>query len=114
MRDVGQMRGGAVIHLGNHLVETHTGIGLELRQFAPSQARRILLQLRAHRGAAIASEVRQLNPRLLGLAAQRDRPLGLGQPSLPQDVAALLAQRLDPRPPARAVGVAVVTVGDGL
>ena len=103
LRDVGQMRGGAVVHLGNHLVEANTGVGLELRQFAPGQARGVLLQLRAHRGTAIAGEVGQLNPSLLGLAAQRDRALGLGQPSLPQDrrCAARATRRPAPAGPRR-------------
>jgi hypothetical protein len=89
-RDVGQMCGGPLVHLGDHLVDAAPRVGLEHRQLAPGQTRRVLLQLGAHRGAAVAGEVRQLHPGLLGLAAQRDRALGLRQPSLPQDSAALL------------------------
>ncbi len=85
------MCGGALVHLRDHLVDTTAGVGLERRQLTPGQARRVLLQFGAHRGAAVAGEVRQLDPSLLSLAAQRDRAFGLRQPSLPQNSAALVA-----------------------
>src|ERR1700733_8236666 len=102
------MRDRAIVYLGDHLVEAHTRVGLELRQLGLDQARGVLLQLGADGGAAVAREVRQLNPSLLGLATQSDGALGSGQSSLPQDRAALVAQHVDPRPPARAIGIAIV------
>ena len=64
---------------------------------APGYPRGVLLQFGAHRCASLAREVRQLNPRLLDLTAQRDGPFGFRQPPPAQDVLAPRAQRRHPR-----------------